>query len=307
MAHDIFISYCNRDEAKARFVQRILEDNGYECWIAPSGIKGGDVWTDKLRDAIAASRLMVVLISGASAKSRHIPRELQLADQGRIPLLPVRIEPVEIPKNIEYLLTGVEHIDFDSRELVEAVDLKLHTRRRVPINIPPAEVPQAEPGEAGDDPYAVQKLYVVSKPSSPLHFVRECPSIRRSQFEILDVARDGDLLMHVLGLRRPPCIQCLRKFRERREGHGTLIFEVYQFEAHVDRLVDIREGLMGIGARETVVPLNTIREIVPRKFASAFTGSAIIGFKHDSGEFDVSFRNNEERDAALDILGPLLT
>jgi hypothetical protein len=64
---------------------------------------------------------------------------------------------------------------------------------------------------------------------------------------------------------------------------------------------------MGFGARETVVPLNTIREIAPREWASAFTGSAIIGVKHDSGEFDVSFSNNEERDAALDILGPFLT
>jgi hypothetical protein len=307
MAHEIFISYCNRDEAKARFVQRTLEDNGYECWIAPGEIKGGDVWPDKLRDAIATSRLMVVLISSASSKSRHIPRELQLADQQRIPVLPVRIEPVGIPKNIEYLLTGIQHIDFNARELVESVDHKLQTRRRIPINIPTTEVPQAEPSEAGDDPYAVQKLYLVSKPSSPLHFVRDCPSIRRSQFEILDVAGDGDLLMHVLGQRRPPCVSCLRKIRERREGHGTLIFEVYQFEAHVDRLVDIREGLMGFGARETVVPLNTIREIAPREWASAFTGSAIIGVKHDSGEFDVSFSNNEERDAALDILGPFLT
>lgn len=307
MAHEIFISYCNRDETKALYVQRILHDNGYESWIAPSGIKGGEVWTDKLRDAIAASRLIVVLISGASAKSRHIPRELQLADEGRIPILPVRIEPVPIPKNIAYLLTGIEHIDFDARALVQAVDHSLRTRRRVPINIPLAEPTGVESGETEDDPYAVQKLYMISNPTSPLHFLRECPSIRRSQFEILDVAGDGDLLAHVLEQKRAPCISCLRKLREPREGHGTLLFEIYQFQAHTDRLVDSREGLAGYFARETVIPLNTIQEIAPRTLTSLVTGRAILGVKHESGEFGVSFRNEAERDAALDILGPLLS
>jgi hypothetical protein len=79
MAHNVFISYVGEDGKVAEIVRRTLEDEGIKCWIAPRGVPIGTNYEDAIIDGIAASRVMILIISKSSNKSPHVKREIQNA------------------------------------------------------------------------------------------------------------------------------------------------------------------------------------------------------------------------------------
>ena len=292
MPHDIFISFSTADEAAATQVRTVLEHNGYKCWFAPDSIKGGDEWPNAIVDGIARARLMLVLLSQAACKSRHVLRELQLADERGIRVLPVRLEP--IPSATQpYSLTGIQQIDHDPRALVDAVDALLKKKRRSPVNLPPR--PGSRGKKARGVAFAIERLYLVPNPDSPLHVLRECPSLRRANFNIEDVAPNGDLLQLALEFGKPPCIPCLRMLRDRAEPNATLVFATEDFEAHTDRLVNHVD--------QEFLALNEVTDIVPTMLP-VITGET-LRVMFAEGEFQVLFEDAAHKNAALDILNAL--
>ncbi len=48
MAHDVFISYSNRDSQIANAICHMLEEVRIKCWIAPRDIRPGEIWADEI-------------------------------------------------------------------------------------------------------------------------------------------------------------------------------------------------------------------------------------------------------------------
>ena len=81
--HDVFVSYCTRDKPVADAIVSRLEQAGMRCWVAPRDILPGMSWAEAIIHAIETTRLMVVVISGETNKSHHVPREVGRADKNR--------------------------------------------------------------------------------------------------------------------------------------------------------------------------------------------------------------------------------
>jgi hypothetical protein len=79
MAHDIFISYSNKDKPIADAICASIEANGMRCWIAPRDIAPGEDWPTAINIAITKSRVMVLVFSSNSNSSADVSRELNLA------------------------------------------------------------------------------------------------------------------------------------------------------------------------------------------------------------------------------------
>jgi hypothetical protein len=94
MAHDVFISYSNKDESIAKSVYEKLESDEIKCWIAQRDALPGTKWGEAISDAIRASRAMVLIFSSNANESRHVEREVELADREGIPIITFRIEEV---------------------------------------------------------------------------------------------------------------------------------------------------------------------------------------------------------------------
>jgi hypothetical protein len=62
-------------------------------------------------EAIKACRLMVLVFSKSTNESAHVARELSLADQNEIPVVPVRIENVLPAAAFEYFLATTQWLD----------------------------------------------------------------------------------------------------------------------------------------------------------------------------------------------------
>jgi hypothetical protein len=75
------------------------------CWIAPRDIVPGADWGASIIDAIHAAKVMVLIFSGHANESEQIKREVERAVNSAIPIIPLRIEQVDMSKSLEYFLS----------------------------------------------------------------------------------------------------------------------------------------------------------------------------------------------------------
>ena len=117
MAHQVFISYSNKDKIIADALCHRLEENGIRCWIAPRDIAAGDSWAESIANAIPASGALVLIFSASANKSKQVVREVELAINNDIVLIPLRIEDVTPTGSMSYYLATMHWIDAVDRKM----------------------------------------------------------------------------------------------------------------------------------------------------------------------------------------------
>ena len=111
MTHDIFISYSSQDKPIADGICANLEAAGIRCWIAPRDIAPGEDWPAAIATAISQSRVMVLVFSAHSNKSEEVSRELYLAANNRVIIIPFKIEDVKPEAGKQYYLGRTHWLD----------------------------------------------------------------------------------------------------------------------------------------------------------------------------------------------------
>ncbi|HKG11804.1 MAG TPA: toll/interleukin-1 receptor domain-containing protein [Pyrinomonadaceae bacterium] len=134
MAHEVFISYAAEDRQVADKVCEALERGGIKCWIAPRDVPVGADYEEAIVDAIASSRLLVLVLSSHSNASPHVKREIQNACSGDSakPVVPLRIDDIEYNKALRYYLGSAQWLDASTPPLEQHLDrLVEHVRSRL--------------------------------------------------------------------------------------------------------------------------------------------------------------------------------
>src|SRR6201987_5594232 len=82
-ARAVFLSYASQDADAARRIRDALRAEGSEVWFDQSGLRGGDVWDQKIRREIRDCALFIPVISTNTASRRegYFRLEWDLADQ----------------------------------------------------------------------------------------------------------------------------------------------------------------------------------------------------------------------------------
>jgi TIR domain len=111
MAHDVFISHSTRDKDATDAICGYLESHGIRCWVAPRDILPGNDWAEAIVDAIASSKLMLLVFSSNANTSSQINRELSVAANNDVPVIPFRIEEIQPSKKLQYYLSTPHWID----------------------------------------------------------------------------------------------------------------------------------------------------------------------------------------------------
>ena len=142
MTAPVFVSHSSRDLKSVRSLVEALEARGVPCWMSERDIAAGDNYGDSIVDAIEQASAMVLVFSGAADNSDEIKKEIALASQRRITVVPVRIEDVTPSKAFRYELATRNWIDlFPDREQ----GLARLTDRLISILALPAETPAPRP------------------------------------------------------------------------------------------------------------------------------------------------------------------
>jgi tetratricopeptide (TPR) repeat protein len=115
MAHDVFISYSTKDKPTADAVCSGLETRGIRCWMAPRDVLTTSLpstdWAPAILDAIANSKLMVLVYSANANESIQIRHELDCAMRNGVAILPFRIEDVPVSRSLEWYLALPHWLD----------------------------------------------------------------------------------------------------------------------------------------------------------------------------------------------------
>ena len=105
MKNDVFISHSSADRNIADMICAELENNNINCWIAHRNIEPGTDWAEAINNAIKNSTVMVAMFSKDSNNSVQVPRELNLALNNKVIIIPFKIDDTTPTGSIEYYLS----------------------------------------------------------------------------------------------------------------------------------------------------------------------------------------------------------
>jgi len=109
----VFISYSRQDSKIVDKFSKTMEVQNIQTWLDRKGIQGGDQWRRQIVTAIENSDIFVITLSPNSVNSDNVRKELDLAESAGVPIIPVKIAPVKIPKEMKYQLAGLQVISLD--------------------------------------------------------------------------------------------------------------------------------------------------------------------------------------------------
>ena len=122
MAQDVFISYSNKDRPVAERLCAALENAGVSGWIAPRDIATGLDWPAAISNAIAASRILLLVFSAESNASRDVSRELSLASDSNLIILPFKIDGTTPEPGKQYYLARTHWFEASNPPTQEHID-----------------------------------------------------------------------------------------------------------------------------------------------------------------------------------------
>ena len=112
MSAEVFISYASKDRKRILDLVDRLESADVSVWIDQMSIEGATMWSEEIVSAIRNCKVLILAISGNSADSKNVVKELALASEGQKNILPVYLESAEIPESMAYQLAGIQRVEF---------------------------------------------------------------------------------------------------------------------------------------------------------------------------------------------------
>lgn len=115
----VFLSHKTEDRSIVEKVAAFLEENGIPCWYAPRDIPYGEHYNTEIPDALKNVESVLVFITERTAQSTGVPREVNIALNNNKRVMPIFIDKVPLPSNLEFFLCNTQWIEKYSYESEE--------------------------------------------------------------------------------------------------------------------------------------------------------------------------------------------
>lgn len=111
----VFISYASADRERVLPIADVLEARGVPVWVDRKSIAGGQSWTTEIVRGVKSCGVLIVACTVQSVASRNVRQEVQLAWESDRPILPVLLEKVTLPEELQYATAGRQWVDISDR------------------------------------------------------------------------------------------------------------------------------------------------------------------------------------------------
>ncbi|HYI14205.1 MAG TPA: TIR domain-containing protein, partial [Thermomicrobiales bacterium] len=138
-SRQVFISYQRSDHAFARDVREHLAAAGVTTWMDQFDIAVGAYWTDEIDKGLAASDIVVGVLSPDAVESRNVKNEWDWAIQNDKPLLLLQYRPCVVP----HRYVSINFIDATGADPSGAFDALLGTLGVAPVGAGSRDASQA--------------------------------------------------------------------------------------------------------------------------------------------------------------------
>lgn len=108
----VFLSHSTEDVGTAREIASAIRAAGGDVWMAPDSILPGESYNEAIVAGVRGCDILAILVSGASNASRHVAREVALADDNGKRIVPIRIEAVEPSDGLKYYLGLAQWVEW---------------------------------------------------------------------------------------------------------------------------------------------------------------------------------------------------
>ena len=132
---EVFISYASKDREKVHAFVELLRSAGVSVWMDESGIDGAAYWSKEIVLAIKNAKAGILMVSASSMASDNVGREVHLLYKNGKKILPLYLEDVEIPDELEYELARIQHLRLfqgTPRDVFKAI---LHALKNLDVRV----------------------------------------------------------------------------------------------------------------------------------------------------------------------------
>jgi hypothetical protein len=119
MSHDVFINHSTAGKLTAYAICGELESIGIRCWILPRDLAIGIGWDRSIANAVRGCRLMIVVLSDYGSRSDRVERQLELAFNHSVIVIPFRIEPDAVLSEAQPSVEPVHWLDAVTPEMAQ--------------------------------------------------------------------------------------------------------------------------------------------------------------------------------------------
>lgn len=107
----VFLCHANEDKPRVKPLYKRLKADGLQPWIDVVDLLPGQIWAEEIQRVLRRSHAVIVCLSRRSVeKSGYVQREIRMAldildeqPEGRIFLIPARLEECTIPQRLAHL------------------------------------------------------------------------------------------------------------------------------------------------------------------------------------------------------------
>ena len=272
--HAVFVSYSSDDEGIAGAVCAALEAEAIRCWMAPRDFQGGRPYPGQITQAIREARVLLLVLSQASNRSKQVLREVERAAHCQNYLLTFRIEAIAPGDDLAYFLEASHWVDGfpplpPSQHFPALVD---HTRKLLQSSA--AEQEPETQSDAGPDTFAHFRILRHGDGS----LFRLGKGGMGVTYKAIDSVLNRPVALKVIAaelLRSPQARhRFLREARAAAMIHHPHVATVYQFGEEGDSYFFAMEFVEGedleryVGRQGPLVPLTALRVVL--QVAQAF-------------------------------------
>ena len=162
---DVFISYSREDKDRVLDLAAKLRSAGVSLWIDQGGIDGATLWGEEIVKALENAKVLLLVVTESAVRSHNVAKEVVLASERKGHILPVHLEPTQIPSSLRYPLAGIQHIEYFQGDADANLRTILRSLERVGVRIAPP--PQDHKASASVED---------QRPSPPPRLSRKVPS-----------------------------------------------------------------------------------------------------------------------------------
>jgi len=144
---EVFVSYSREDNEKVLELTGKLRAAGVPLWMDVGSIDGAAMWGEEIVNALSQAKVLLLFISESAVRSHNVAKEVVLASEQKRHILPVHLQPTEIPAGLKYPLAGIQHIEYFHGDPDENLRTIIRSLERVGVILrPPSSAPAAATG-----------------------------------------------------------------------------------------------------------------------------------------------------------------
>ncbi len=138
---DVFVSHASEDAELVQAICDTFDKNGIPYWVSTKHIKLGEDFASVIPPAIAASKIMLVVLSQHAVASSYVRREVDIAVKREKLIIPVIVGDVQMTDSMEFYLSTSQFLFYSNTQSFYDVLLQ----RIQELTAQPAEETEAAP------------------------------------------------------------------------------------------------------------------------------------------------------------------